>query len=196
MSQRTQGSILDSLGLGGRTTRLGTGLGRTSSNMSNISSMPTKRGTLLGRVRTTLFGANKTKGTVDHLFMDEQNLYKKDMQKLLKYLDMAAGEEINMTTAEIAESIEKFGRIAHLGGPSTMKYGLEIVPLVLNLIQSPDNAPRLIKAALSCLSLLTQSHTENQNYLLDREVDDVLVRLMATGGYTNEPVLQMWATYW
>ena len=77
-----------------------------------------------------------------------------------------------------------------------MKYGLEIVPLLLNLIQTPDNAPKLIKAALSCMSLLTQSHTDNQNFLLDRDVDDVLVRLIATGGCTNEPVLQMWATYW
>ena len=160
------------------------------------AAMPTKRGTVLGRMSQALFGPKKTKETVDHLFMDEQNLYKKDMQKLLKYLDMAAGEEINMTTTEIAESIEQYGRIAHLGGPSTMKWGLEIVPLLLNLIQSPDNAPRLIKAALSCLSLLTQNHTENQNHLLDHEVDDILVRLMATGGYTNEPVLQMWATYW
>ena len=78
----------------------------------------------------------------------------------------------------------------------TQKFGLEIVPLLINLIQSPDNAPALKKAALSCMSLLIQCHTDNQNFLLDRDVDDILVRIMATGGVTNEPVLQMWATYW
>ena len=126
MSQRNQGSILDSLGhnLGFG----GGGLSRQSSNMSQKSFMgttPGQRRTVLGRglgrVSQALFGRKINTATVDHLFIDEQNLYKKDMQKLLKYLEMVATDEMNMTTEEIVESIQKFGRIAHLGGPSTMR---------------------------------------------------------------------------
>ena len=125
MSQRNQGSILDSLGqnLGFG----GGGLSRQSSNLSQKSFMgsPGQRRTVLGRglgrMSQALFGRKNNTATVDHLFIDEQNLYKKDMQKLLKYLEMVATDEMNMTTEEIVESIQKFGRIAHLGGPSTTR---------------------------------------------------------------------------
>ena len=126
MSQRNQGSILDSLGqnfgFGG-----GGGLSRQNSNMSQKSFLgsPGPRRTVLsrglGRMSQALFGRKNNQATVDHLFIDEQNLYKKSMQKLLKYLEMVATDEMNMTTEEIVESIQKFGRIAHLGGPSTTR---------------------------------------------------------------------------
>ena len=38
--------------------------------------------------------------------------------------------------------------------------------------------------------------SENQNFMLEKDLDETLVRLMATGGLTNDPVLQTWATYW
>ena len=38
--------------------------------------------------------------------------------------------------------------------------------------------------------------SENQNFMLEKDLDEILVRLMATGGLTNDPVLQTWATYW
>ena len=74
-----------------------------------------------------------------------------------------------------------------------------------------DSHAKLKVAAIRAIGCLIQNHqgelnlivfrfqiriSENQNFMLEKDLDETLVRLMATGGLTNDPVLQTWATYW
>jgi len=59
-----------------------------------------------------------------------------------------------------------------------------------------DSHAKLKVAAIRAIGCLIQNHQENQNFMLEKDLDETLVRLMATGGLTNDPVLQTWATYW
>ena len=75
---------------------------------------------------------------------------------------------------------------------------------------SIDSHAKLKVAAIRAIGCLVQNQqgeiffvfqfqiriSENQNFMLEKDLDEILVRLMATGGLTNDPVLQTWATYW
>lgn len=174
-----------------RTTVLGNTLGRFSQNIGHEPGRQTR----FGRV-TKMFGMRKGTNNNEAEFIDEANLYKRDLLQIHHQLEVTASGSIDMSTDEIARRIEKYGHSAQLGGPSTMKFGVtQIGPTLLNILGEADNSPKLKIASLRTLSCLIQNHQENQNHMLDRDLDDILVRLMATGGMTNDPVLQTWATY-
>ena len=71
---------------------------------------------MISRV-SQFFSPKKNNANAD-MFIDESNMYKKEMKQLLRVLDLVANEEMSMQTDDIVKTIVRFGQVAHLGGPS------------------------------------------------------------------------------
>ena len=69
------------------------------------------RSTVLGR----LFGVQKDDNDDDGRFIDEANLYKKDLLVIHNRLDSVARGTSSLTNDELGSLIEKYGRSASLG---------------------------------------------------------------------------------
>ena len=50
-------------------------------------------------------------------------------------------------------------------------------------------------AALKTISCLVQDNPEGQKCVTEKDLEEHLLRFMATGGRHTEPVLQMWAAF-